>query len=340
MKSRTSERPITSSLEKPVISTALRFHSLTLPSASMPKMGALAVSISSVRSLATRDSSACDWLIAVMSWPTPTTPTMAPLASQTRRGVQQDLDALAVLGEERELVVVRLHAEQGVRQHLLDRRAELVANVLRDEVVAHDLLLGEARDGRHLAVPLVDVAVGVDAEDGRVRRVDEQGEVVGDALQLGLARLELGDVLPDADDAEDLARRVAARGRVEEHLDAAAVLGDKGELKVVRLLAAEGVLEHGVDGDLVLVDDEVAHEVAAAVCLVLGIVKPVISAALFVPLVDAAVGVDADDGRVRIVDEQPHAGRRRASSNRAALAPLRSVMSWPTPTTPTMAVMS
>ena len=48
----------------------------------MPKIGAFAVSMSSVRSFATRDSSACDWLIAVMSWPTPTTPTIAPEASQ------------------------------------------------------------------------------------------------------------------------------------------------------------------------------------------------------------------------------------------------------------------
>ena len=45
-------------------------------------MGAFAVSMSSDKSFATRDSSACDWLIAVMSWPTPTTPTIAPDASQ------------------------------------------------------------------------------------------------------------------------------------------------------------------------------------------------------------------------------------------------------------------
>ena len=61
---------------------ALRFHSLTLPSLSMPKIGALAVSISSVRSSATRRCSACALFIAVMSCPTPTTPTIDPDASR------------------------------------------------------------------------------------------------------------------------------------------------------------------------------------------------------------------------------------------------------------------
>ena len=66
---------MTSSLLKPVIATALRFHSFTRPSESIPKIGAFAVSMSSVKSFATRVSSAWLCLISVMSWPTPTTPT-------------------------------------------------------------------------------------------------------------------------------------------------------------------------------------------------------------------------------------------------------------------------
>ena len=42
MKASTRLRPTTSSRWYPVISTALRFHSLTFPVMSMPKIGALA----------------------------------------------------------------------------------------------------------------------------------------------------------------------------------------------------------------------------------------------------------------------------------------------------------
>ena len=73
---------MTSSLPKPVMRAALRFHSFTSPLASMPKMGALAVSMSIRKSFATRDSSVWLCVISVMSWPTPTTPTMPPDASQ------------------------------------------------------------------------------------------------------------------------------------------------------------------------------------------------------------------------------------------------------------------
>ena len=93
-----------------------------------------------------------------------------------------------------------------------------ICNIRLGQVLAHHLLLGEAGDLGRLAIPLVDEAVGVDAKDGRVRRVDQERQIVGDALQLLPACLELGDVLADADDADRLAARVAARRRVQEHL--------------------------------------------------------------------------------------------------------------------------
>ena len=52
---------------KPVIAAILRFHSLTFPFASIPKIGAFAVSMSSVRSLATRCSSALPAFSSVIS---------------------------------------------------------------------------------------------------------------------------------------------------------------------------------------------------------------------------------------------------------------------------------
>ena len=81
MNSLTSERPSTSSRLNPVISAALRFHSLTIPPASMPKIGAFAVSMSSVRSLATRWSSACEPWTSGATSTTPSMPRPAPAAS-------------------------------------------------------------------------------------------------------------------------------------------------------------------------------------------------------------------------------------------------------------------
>ena len=76
---------MTSSLLNPVMATALRFHSLTRPPASMPKMGALAVSMSMRKSFATWESSLCDRVNSETSCPTPTTPIVLP--SLPKRGV-------------------------------------------------------------------------------------------------------------------------------------------------------------------------------------------------------------------------------------------------------------
>mmetsp|Transcript_10966 Transcript_10966/g.20656 ORF Transcript_10966/g.20656 Transcript_10966/m.20656 type:complete len:374 (-) Transcript_10966:1076-2197(-) len=74
--------PITSFGANCVMVAALLFHSFTSPLLSIPMMGALALSISARRSLATRSSSPSAFLRSVMSWPTPTTPTMLPSASR------------------------------------------------------------------------------------------------------------------------------------------------------------------------------------------------------------------------------------------------------------------
>eukprot|EP00976_Prorocentrum_cordatum_P042940 870308-Prorocentrum_minimum.AAC.2 len=67
MNSSTRFLPITSAWENFVISADLLFHSLTRPSLSMPKMGALAVLMSVLRSFATRSSSNSAFLRSVMS---------------------------------------------------------------------------------------------------------------------------------------------------------------------------------------------------------------------------------------------------------------------------------
>ena len=101
------------------------------------------------------------------------------LRPATCRRVEEDIDRLAVLGVQRELEVGRLLTAQRILQHLLHRALELGRDEVLDERAADDLLLGVAGDLGGLLVPLVDEAVGVDAKDGRVRRVDQDSELAG-----------------------------------------------------------------------------------------------------------------------------------------------------------------
>mmetsp|Transcript_75067 Transcript_75067/g.207046 ORF Transcript_75067/g.207046 Transcript_75067/m.207046 type:complete len:204 (+) Transcript_75067:195-806(+) len=74
MKDSTNGLPTVCSLSHPDVAAAFWFHSVTQPLVSIPKMGALAVSIKRVRSSATRLLSFIAWRKFVISCPTPTTP--------------------------------------------------------------------------------------------------------------------------------------------------------------------------------------------------------------------------------------------------------------------------
>mmetsp|Transcript_34729 Transcript_34729/g.55865 ORF Transcript_34729/g.55865 Transcript_34729/m.55865 type:complete len:380 (+) Transcript_34729:1059-2198(+) len=84
MNASTKLRPIASSLLYPTISAALRFHSLTRPSLSMPKIGAFAVSMSSRRSCATRFNSPSAFFRSVMTCRYAARPMMSPFSSRRR----------------------------------------------------------------------------------------------------------------------------------------------------------------------------------------------------------------------------------------------------------------
>ena len=168
-------------------------------------------------------------------------------------------------------------------------------------MLAHHLLLAEAGDLGGLAVPLVDEPAVVDAEDGRVRSVDDLLHVLGDAAQLGLCLGDLRDVLPHPDDAHDLAGRVEARRGVEQHLDALAHLGEEREDEVVGALALQRLVQHLLHLAPELLGDVLPHEVLPHHLL---LAEAGDLGGLAVPLVDVPVGVDAQDGRVRSVDKE------------------------------------
>mmetsp|Transcript_15642 Transcript_15642/g.38387 ORF Transcript_15642/g.38387 Transcript_15642/m.38387 type:complete len:368 (-) Transcript_15642:1079-2182(-) len=81
----TRSRPIASSLLYPTICAALRFHSLTLPPLSMPKIGAFAVSMSRRRSRTTRYKSPSAFFRSVIFCTYPVMPEILPWPS--RRGM-------------------------------------------------------------------------------------------------------------------------------------------------------------------------------------------------------------------------------------------------------------
>mmetsp|Transcript_75074 Transcript_75074/g.207082 ORF Transcript_75074/g.207082 Transcript_75074/m.207082 type:complete len:217 (-) Transcript_75074:605-1255(-) len=80
MNSAAKGRPRVSWRVKPLIIATFRFHSLTQPFTSRPKIGAFAVSINLDRSSATSCDSRITARSSVMSWPTPMTPLTMPSA--------------------------------------------------------------------------------------------------------------------------------------------------------------------------------------------------------------------------------------------------------------------
>ena len=65
----------------------------------------------------------------------------------------------------------------------------------------------------------------------------EPHQITGNTLELNFGLLSNRDVLPDADNSEDHAKLVTARVGVEQHFDAAAVLGEERKLEVRSSLA-------------------------------------------------------------------------------------------------------
>ena len=249
--------PITSLLLKPVIWAALRFHSFTSPFASMPKMGAFAVSMKRLQLL--RHARHLQLRLLALRDVLPDAHHADDVAARVppRGRIQQHLHAPPSLVKSGKLEVGRLAAQQRVVEHLLHRRAVLLRDVRRRPGACPiTSSLRVARDLRCLAVPLVHQPVRVDAEDGRVRRVDEVVSSLATRVQLLLAAIQLCDVLPDTDHTHHGPADVAPGRGVQQHLDAPAVLREERELEVGRLLALKRVLKHLLHRVLVLCSDE------------------------------------------------------------------------------------
>ena len=215
-------------------------------------------------------------------------------------GVEQHLDSALILGVEGKLEVGCLSALQSVVQHLLDADLVLLGDEVLYKIAAKHLGAREARDGRRLVVPLVHKPVRVDAEDGRVRRVDEGLQLLRHLSLLHLHLFPLRDVLAHTQHPHNTSGYVRPWSGVEQHLHALVVLSIQRKLEVGCALAKQGVVQHlthrrsevrtDVHLDKVLAQHLGARE-ARDLCR------------LVVPLVHKPMSIDAEDGRVRCIYE-------------------------------------
>ena len=83
-----------------------------------------------------------------------------------------------------------------------------------------------------LDIPLVDQTLSINSEDGRIGSVDERLELLGHARFFDFNKFALGDILPDANDADDNATQIPSRRGVEQHIDAFAIFREERKLKV------------------------------------------------------------------------------------------------------------
>jgi hypothetical protein len=214
--------------------------------------------------------------------------------------VQQQLHTRPVFGIQRELEVIRLRALKRHLQHLLDRVLKLGGDEVLNERAAHHLVFRELGDCCGLSVPFVDKAIGIDAEDRGVGRVDQHAEVIRHVRQLLLRTRELGDVLADGNDANDVPALIEPACGIQQHLQALPVVAEERKGEVLRRGARQGLLEHLGDrlailGINVRVDEVLPHHLVVR--------KPGQLRGLPIPLVDAALAVDTEDRSVCVLDD-------------------------------------
>lgn len=95
--------------------------------------------------------------------------------------------------DERQLEAGSVLAVQRLEQHVPDGGLQVLRHEVRDQGLADGHVASELRQLGELQVPLRDMAVDVDAEDGRVRRLNDPPEVISDAERLRSSRKRRGN---------------------------------------------------------------------------------------------------------------------------------------------------
>mmetsp|Transcript_19197 Transcript_19197/g.33830 ORF Transcript_19197/g.33830 Transcript_19197/m.33830 type:complete len:224 (-) Transcript_19197:650-1321(-) len=161
---------------------------------------------------------------------------------QTRSGVQQQNNLSSTTATRRETVEAELEVCcLPTGQGLVEDSLDTLPGALLHAVVGHPILEipsdcfipGHARYLAHHLVPLGNRQGLIDSEDGCIGRVDDSGKILRGCLCFLLLHLQLSDVLPNTNHANDLSIRTTTRRSAHENLNPAIpVLCEERELKV------------------------------------------------------------------------------------------------------------
>ena len=163
-----------------------------------------------------------------------------------------------------------------------------VLTELLDQGMAHDLVRVVTDETHGTLIPHVDATLRVDTEDGGVSGINE-------LRVLALLCDTSSNILSDAHHTNHVALLVTTGGSVKKDLDTDSVLGDEGKLEVSRLLAAHGLVQHRFYSALVLLGNELLHQILAN-DFIHGITDQF--SGTLIPDVDSTVRVDTKDGGV------------------------------------------
>mmetsp|Transcript_79193 Transcript_79193/g.224463 ORF Transcript_79193/g.224463 Transcript_79193/m.224463 type:complete len:247 (-) Transcript_79193:744-1484(-) len=161
---------------------------------------------------------------------------------------------------ERKFEIGSLFPIAGVRKELVHRTPVLSRDEIPDKRATKRLLLGIARQVCGLGVPLVNLAREVHAKNQGVRRLDQAGKVVGLAGHLSDCVLEARDVVPQAEDPNDLACAVLSRCGVDGDVNVHPVLRLQRDFKVRPLPAAARFRQYFLHTGVVNLRNKILNE--------------------------------------------------------------------------------
>merc|ERR1711892_1430888 len=218
------------------------------------------------------------------------------------RSVQKHIDLFPTLAKQREFKVGRLLTIECLADDPTHTLLVLGRDVVLNQRLTHGLAVGVPHELFSLVVPLRDVKVRIDTKDGRVGRVNETPQVIGNTLRLLFDNHTLGNVLPHTNHPHNLLLMVTPCRGVEKHIDLFSTLAEQREFKVGRLLTIECLADDLTHTLLVLGRDVVLNQ-RLAHSLTVGVPHELFG--LVIPLGDVKVRIDTKDGRVGRVNETP-----------------------------------
>ena len=138
-------------------------------------------------------------------------------------------------------------------QDSLDCRLIFISNEFLHQNLPHHFLGAVTHQSHRALIPHIDCSLRVHTEDRRVGSVDQLGV-------LPLLGQSCRNVLTDPHHANHVALFITSARSVKKHLYTISTLGDQWKLEVGRLVSREGLIEHGLDGSLEIVGDEILDQ--------------------------------------------------------------------------------